>query len=89
VSETENPAGRPVRAVVVTPELLAAALSAGSLAVEYVRQPHVVAQWAAWLRAEGARDVAFTDEDLSAGRLEQYDVVLTELAYRQGTELAG
>jgi hypothetical protein len=71
----------------MTPDLVAAALSFGSLATEYVRQPHMVEAFAAWLSAEGAHGVAFTPEDLDPRLLESYDVMLTELAYQHGKRL--
>jgi hypothetical protein len=70
----------------MTPGLVAAALF-GSLAAEYVRQPHMVEAFAAWLRETGARGSEITDADMDPRLLENYDVTLTELAYQHGKRL--
>lgn len=87
MTEEANPNGPDGRVIVMTPDLVAAALSFGSLAAEYVRQPHMVEAFAAWLREAGARGSEITDADMAPRLLENYDVVLTELAYQHGKRL--
>ena len=76
----------PAVPVVITPRDIAAALSFGSLAAEYVRQPEVLPQFVAWLHEEGARGTVITPQDTAPRVLERYDVVLTELAYQHGRQ---